>query len=108
MKILLGVTIITCLSIVGQAQNQDCLIRLTNSELNSCLSQFSAGGGDNFCSVCANQLISYYRECVQNGVVVDAIQQRKLRSASSMQQTAECLAIIRCTCIPCKKIMLQY
>jgi hypothetical protein len=83
MKILLAITIITCLFVVGQAQNvTQCATRLAG--LSSCISQVGAGGGGNFCSDCSNQLISYYRDCT-NGVGVDAVQQRKLRSACSRQ-----------------------
>jgi hypothetical protein len=75
MKTLLAITVITCLLVVGQAQNQNCETRFI--ELSSCFSQVGTGGG-NFCDECANQLISYYRDCT-NGVGVDGVQQCKLR-----------------------------
>ena len=77
MKALLVIAVMTYVFVVGQAQNSDCVSRL--SGLSSCTSQLATGGGD-FCNNCANQLIDYYRDCT-NGVGVDAVQSRKLTSA---------------------------
>ena len=54
MKALLVIAVMTCVFVVGQAQNSDCLSHF--SGLNSCTSQLVTGGGD-FCNNCANQLI---------------------------------------------------
>ena len=75
MKALLVIAAMTCVFVVGQAQNSDCVSRL--SALSSCTSQLAANGGGNFCNDCANQLISCYQDCT-NGVGVDAVQRRKL------------------------------
>ena len=77
MKAILVFAVITCLFVVGQAQNQNCATRLTG--LSSCTAQLAASGGGNFCGDCANQLISYYRDCA-NGNGVDAVQRSKLSS----------------------------
>ena len=81
MKILLVVSVITCLFVMGLAQDvQECANRA--NQLSSCLTSVAAGGGGNFCGDCSNQLISYYEDCF-NGVGVDAVRSRKLRLASS-------------------------
>lgn len=82
MKAVLVVAVITCVFVAGQAQNQNCVTRLTG--LNSCTSQLLPGAtltGD-FCSDCNDRLISYYRDCL-NGTqaiqqAVDAVQTSKL------------------------------
>ena len=75
MKALLAIAVMTCVFIVGQAQNSNCVSRA--SELSSCISQLGASDVGNFCNNCANQLISYYRDCA-NGAGVDAVQRSKL------------------------------
>ena len=76
MKTVLAIAVVTCFFVVGLAQvsAQDCVSRAR--DLASCLSSVNSDG-DNFCSSCANRVISYYRECA-NGIGVDTIQRRKL------------------------------
>ena len=81
MKALLVIAVMTCVFVIGQVQNSDCVSRL--SGLSSCTSQLAANGGGNFCNDCANQLISYYRDCT-NGVGVAAVQRHKLDQLMQM------------------------
>ena len=76
MKTILAIAVVTCFFVVGLAQvpSQECINRA--QDLANCISIVSTGG-DNFCSNCANRLISYYRECT-NGIGVDVVQRCKL------------------------------
>ena len=67
MKTVLAIAVITCLFVVGLAQNQQCQDRA--NDLSNCISSLATGGGDSFCSDCGNRLVSYYQDCLGgNGV----------------------------------------
>ena len=73
MKTVLAIAVITCLFVVGLAQNQQCRNRAT--EVSNCISRL-ATGGDSFCSDCGNSLVSYYQDCA-GGVGVDTVRTSK-------------------------------
>jgi hypothetical protein len=84
MKAVLVVAVITCVFVVGLAQNQKCMTCLAG--LSSCTSQISGTREGNFCGDCANRLNGYYQECT-NGVGVDAV---RLSRFNSIALKSEC------------------
>lgn len=75
MRTVLAIAVITCLFVVGLAQNQQCNDRA--DELSSCISRLAtAGDSDTFCSDCGNSLVSFYQDCGRN---VDTVRRRKLK-----------------------------
>lgn len=78
MKTVLAIAVITCLFVMGLAQNEQCASRA--SEVSNCISMSSVSSDDDverFCDECGNKLVNYYRECA-DGVGVDAVQNSKL------------------------------
>ena len=79
MKRVLAIAVITCLFVMGLAQNEQCAN--PPSEVSNCISMVSSVSSDDdverFCDACGNKLVNYYRECA-DGVGVDAVQNSKL------------------------------
>ena len=75
MKTFLVIAVITCLFVMGLAQNgQECMNRTMS--LASCISSIRSNNASS-CGDCEDRVISYFQDC-NNGTEVDLVQRRKL------------------------------
>ena len=78
MKTVLAIAVITCVFVMGQAKQNQCVSRLF--ELGPCISMLGSDDDvdvNTICRDCGTSLIRLFRDC-ESGVGIDAIRNSKL------------------------------